>query len=177
MHCVGRCLKTDKSNKLTTVNFMSAVFTSRKKSIVVASQRWVLSHLMCFSSFCTDKQSFSCLMQVAIIEVSCCQPFFQEHCLESHPAILEQQTQINRNVWVQSYQHDANVEEKGEMKVILMSLHLKYHSARIRFLFETVFKREVLILNFFSLYFSKNLFFPPWFPPVSICCCFHLLFI
>lgn len=88
MHCVGRCLKTDKSNKLTTVNFISAVFTSRKKSIVVASQRWVLSHPMCFSSFCTDKQSFSCLMQVAIIEVSCCQPFFQEHCLESHPAIL-----------------------------------------------------------------------------------------
>lgn len=56
------------------------------------SQRWVLSYLMHFSSFLTDKQSFSRVMQVAIIEVSRRQPFVQEHRLEPHPAILKQST-------------------------------------------------------------------------------------
>lgn len=60
------------------------------------SQCWVLSYLMHFSSFSTDKQSFSCVMQVAVIEVSCRQPFVQEHRLEPHPAILKQSTQKHK---------------------------------------------------------------------------------
>lgn len=59
------CLKTDKYNFLCicTVD-------------VATSQHRAVSQAMCLNGLSTDKQSFACLMQVAVIEVRCCQPFF-----------------------------------------------------------------------------------------------------
>lgn len=102
MYCRCKCLKTDKSNNLSTgiyIRQCHVTFFTWNKMIVVRSQHWIFSDWMCYTSFfSTDKQSCTRLMmhlilhrlmQVAIIEVSCWQPFFQEHSLESNPAILE----------------------------------------------------------------------------------------
>lgn len=63
-------------------------------------------------------------MQVAIIEVSCCQPFFQQHCLESHPAILEEETLISANV---SATKGIWNKPRQNMEVNLVSLHRQGH--------------------------------------------------
>lgn len=55
--------------------FMIALFTSMQ-NIVATSQHRAVSQVMFLNGLSTDKQSFACLMQVAIIEVCCCQLFF-----------------------------------------------------------------------------------------------------
>lgn len=135
---------------------------------------------MCFSSFCTDKQSFSCLMQVAIIEVSCCQPFFQEHCLESHPAILEQQTQINRNVWATIISTWHKSRGKGGNEGHINVTTLKNITGLESGLYLKLFLREKSwFLISFHYILARISFFPPdfllfQFAVVSICCSYRV---